>query len=105
VQLRRIRQINVVAIALLLTGLLGLFGGIAAGVVFDSELLFYVLFALGGAAGGVCLLLSFVIDRVRCPRCGKPFNRPVYRNWLARNLARTRPHWSCVHRGHGARKQ
>ncbi len=102
-QLRGVRQINVVATMLLVAGLLALFGGVAIAVVFDSEILFWAFFTIGWTSVGACLLLSFVVDRVRCPKCGKPFNRPDYQNWIARNFSKTRPHWSCVHCGHGRR--
>jgi hypothetical protein len=99
-----IRQRNMVAAILLVAGLIVLLGGLAVGFAFDSEVLVVVLLSIGGAALASSILLSFVIDRVRCPECGKLFNRPDHRNWFARNFSMTQPHSSCVHCGHGSKE-
>lgn len=100
-QLPGIRRLHFTVNLLLVTGLLGVFGAVAGGVVLESETLFGILFTLGWIAIGVCLVLSFVVDRVRCPNCGQPFNRPDYRNWLVRNFAKTQTHRCCVHCDYG----
>ena len=96
-KLSAIRRLNLTVNTLLVMGLVMVFLGVAVGVGFDSEALFGILFTLGWIAVGVCLLLGFVVDRVRCPNCGKPFNRPEYRNWFSRSFAKTQTHRSCVH--------
>jgi len=100
-KLAGIRLLNVAANTLLLTGLMMVFGAVVGGVVLKAETLFEILFALGWIALGACMLLSFSVDRVRCPNCGKPFNRPDYGNWFVRNFARAQTHRSCVHCGYG----
>ena len=100
-QLRGIRRLHLTINALLMTGLLAVFGAVAGGVFLESETLFGVFFAFGWIAIGACLLLSFAVDRVRCPNCGRQFNRPDYRNWFVRNFAKTQTHRSCVHCDYG----
>lgn len=93
-QLSGIHRLQLTVNALLVTGLLGVFGAVAGGVVLESETLFGVLFTLGWIAVGVGLVLSFAVDRVRCPNCGRPFTRPDCRNSLCatlRRLKRTGP--------------
>jgi hypothetical protein len=100
-QLQGIRRLNLTANTLLVTGLVTLFLGIVLGVVFESETLFRILFAFGWIAIGACFLLSFAVSRVRCPNCGRPFNRPDHRNWLMRIVTRTQTHRACVHCNYG----
>ncbi len=100
-KLAGIRLLNLAANTLLWTGLMMTLGAVAGGVVVGAETVFSILFALGWIAVGACMLLTFAVDRVRCPNCGKPFNRPDYRNWFVRNFAKTQTHRSCVHCDYG----
>lgn len=100
-RLQGFRRLNLTANVLLVTGLVAVFLGFAAGLAFGAETLFGVLFAVGWIAIGVCMLLTFVVDRVRCPNCGKPFNRPDYGNWFVRNFAKTQTRRFCVHCDYG----
>jgi len=100
-QLRGIQRLNTAGLSSLLGGQLVLLGGLALSVLFRSET-FGAIAIIGGFGGcGISLLLCFIIDRVKCPRCGKPFNRPEYRNWFVRQFARMNPRWSCYHCGLG----
>lgn len=100
-RLNAIRRLNIFTTALFVAGLLTVFGGIAVAVVINSTSVFAASFTAGFVALVAVLLLSFAIDRVRCPNCGKPFNRPDYGSWLGRNLSKTQPRWSCAHCAHG----
>lgn len=100
-QLRGIRRLNLTVNVLLVMGLAALFLGFAAGLVFGAETLFGVLLALGWTVIGVCMVLTFAVDRVRCPNCGKPFNRLDYGNWFVRSFAKTRTRRFCVHCNYG----
>ena len=100
-ELRAIRRLNLITTAILAAGLLTIFGGIGIAILINSETVFAVSIAAGFVAVFAVVLLSFAIDRVKCPKCGKPFNRANYRNWFARNFAKTQPRWSCAHCGYG----
>ncbi|NLS93724.1 MAG: hypothetical protein GXX96_16310 [Planctomycetaceae bacterium] len=100
-RLQVIRRLNLTINVLFVTGLVAGFLGFGAGVVFGVEPLFEILFAVGCIAICVCMVLTFVVDRVRCPNCGKPFNRPDYGNWFVRNFAKTQTRRSCVHCDYG----
>lgn len=102
-QLKSIYRLNVTAIALLGFGLVAIFGSFPCGAF--SVALGQAMFILGWIAGSACLLLSFVIDRVKCPHCGQPFHRPAYTHWLARHFAKTQPRWTCAHCGYGAKSK
>ena len=102
-QLEWIRRLNLVTSALLVLGIVALFGSFALGLVFGPRTPLLVIHGIGWVLLIACLLLTFAVDRVRCPKCGKPFNRPEYGNWLVRNFAKTRPRRSCAPCGHGAR--
>jgi len=99
--LRNIQRLNTAGLSLLVGGGLVLFGGLALSVLLSSETLGAIAIIGGFGACGISLLLCFIIDRVKCPRCGKPFNRPEYRNWFARQFSRTNPRWTCFHCGLG----
>ena len=85
-KLRAIRRLNVIATSLVVVGVLAILGGLAVSLVLDSEQPFAVTHPTGWACVLASVLLSFAVDRVKCPQCGKPFNRPDYRNWFIRNL-------------------
>jgi hypothetical protein len=79
-KLAGIRLLNFAAKTLLVTGLIMIPAAVAGGVVLGAETVFAIFYAVGWIAVGACLLLTFAVDRVRCPNCGKPFNRPDYRD-------------------------
>ena len=85
-KLAGIRLLDLAANTLAFTGVMMVLGSAAGGLVLEAKTLCEVLFALGWMAIGVCMLLTLAVDRVRCPNCGKPFNRPDYRNWFRTQL-------------------
>ncbi len=101
-QLPSIHRLNFVAMACLVGGLMSIFLALPCGMF--SVTWAEVLFTLGWIAAIISLLLSFFIDRVKCPHCGKPFNRSRQSNWIARNLSMTQPRRTCAHCGHGAKE-
>ncbi len=98
-QLPGIRRVNRAANVLLIAGLVSVLGGLSVSVLTRSEVAFGVSLFAGFGALFACLLLTFAIDRAKCPRCGKPFNRPDYRNWFVRNFAKTQTRRTCAHCG------
>ena len=100
-QLNAIRRLNVVLMALLIGSLVTMFGGIIFAALLNSRGDFAFTFIAGWITMLMALMLSFVVDRVKFPSCGKPFNRPNYGNWFARQFARTQPRWTCADCGHG----
>ncbi len=101
-KLRHIHQLNIAAMMMGITGFASVFLSFVAAIA-GTESGFQILFTLGWFIIFGCLALSFAIDRVKCPQCGKPFNRPEYAHWFARHFSKTQPSRTCVHCGHGAK--
>jgi hypothetical protein len=95
-QLRRLRQLQKVNCLLLGLSLIGIFGGLAAGLW--SQLLGIVMMMTGFAVVGVLLIESYTVyPRLLCPRCHRRFFLPE-RNWHW--LARISPtQQRCLHCG------
>lgn len=102
-QLPGIRRLNLAANVLLIAGLVMMFGGLAVSVVTQSETAFGVTLFSSFGVLLACMLLTFAVDRVKCPQCGQPFNRPAYGNWLVRNFAKTQTRRTCAHCGFDGR--
>jgi hypothetical protein len=101
--LRGIQWINWISNSLLFLALAGIFGGLAISIVSpSSEPLGSAVFLTGFGMVFTALLLSLVIDRVRCPKCGKTFNRPHYSNWFARHFSKTSTRRTCANCDYGA---
>jgi hypothetical protein len=97
--LQSIRRLNLTANALLVSSALMVFAGIPIGALVSMTLGIATM-VTGFIGVAACLLLSFAVDRVKCPNCGKPFNRPDYKNWLLRTFAKTQTARQCVHCGY-----
>lgn len=100
--LRWIRRVSLACTLSLAVGLAVMFGGIALASIFESERLFTAAFIGGWAIVIAGIPLWMVAEFVRCPKCGRPFNRQEYRRSLLRMLAKTSPRWSCLHCGYGS---
>jgi hypothetical protein len=76
-------------------------GGFVIGGFANSEMLFWIGIVVGGMIVFATVIpLWTVAEFVRCPQCGRPFNRHEYRHWYSWFFAKTTPRWSCLHCGY-----